>query len=161
VATQSQPVPSGNPDTPKSLPSGDHAHTLTRMSADESHLATGAAEFLIAAREARGLLPAEVARLSRGGFSKSQISRWEAGDRGSRLPIDKFAAWCEALGLDPAEVFRAVRLGQDYATWAASTQIRNDDDPPAVLPDDVLSRLLDGPNRPRNTKSGNHAANGM
>lgn len=36
------------------------------------------------------------------GLSRATIARYESGERG--IPVDTFAAWCDALGLDALTV---------------------------------------------------------
>jgi transcriptional regulator with XRE-family HTH domain len=62
-------------------------------------------QLLIAARKKTGLSQAELA--AQLGGTQSAVSKIERGER--RLDVVEFMNWCDAIGVDPTELFRLLR----------------------------------------------------
>jgi len=73
---------------------------LSRMDRQKFRIALGA--ILRDAREAQHITRPDLAERVGAGLSRATIARYEAGERG--IPVDVYAVWCEALGLDPLTV---------------------------------------------------------
>ena len=90
------------------------------------------------ARAMRAWSGAEVSR--RTGVSRQTINRWVRGDWASDPEVERVVAFCEGLGLNPANAFTA--LG-----WDRAAPPRNTPDAPPMDPDvEALLRRLVDPN---------------
>jgi transcriptional regulator with XRE-family HTH domain len=91
-----------------------------------------------------GLTNAQITE--RTGVSYETFKRYMNGAR--TTPMDVLVKLCRTFGMAPSELLRRAEYELSHAA-------------PSTLPDELRSRLLDGPNRPSHSQPDNHAANGM